>query len=106
MIDSIVGEIKGLMNGAGIDCTCYGRVKHISSINNKLKNKNLTLKTIYDIAAVRILVSSVSECYTALGLVHATFVPVDGRFKDYIASPKPNGYQSLHTTVYYDEEFF
>ncbi len=106
MISSIVGEIKTMMKNAGIESTCYGRVKHISSINNKLKNKNLTLKTIYDIAAVRILVNEVSECYTALGLVHATFVPVDGRFKDYIANPKPNGYQSLHTTVYFDEEFF
>lgn len=106
MIDSMVSEIKTILSGNDIECTCYGRVKHISSIYNKLKNKNYTLKNIYDISAVRILVSSVAECYAALGLVHSSFTPVDGRFKDYIASPKPNGYKSLHTTVYYQHEFF
>ena len=84
----------------------YGRIKHISSIYNKLQNKAQTLKNIYDIAATRILVNSVSECYAVLGIVHANFTPVDGRFKDYIANPKPNGYKSLHTTVYYHDEFF
>ena len=106
MMESVVASIKNLMYSAGIKCNCYGRIKHISSINNKIKSKKLTLKNIYDICAVRILVDSVSECYTALGLVHANYIPVDGRFKDYIANPKPNGYKSLHTTVYYNEEFF
>jgi len=106
MIHEIVSEIKHLLKGNGIEPVCYGRIKHLSSINNKIKSKHLTVKNIYDIAAVRIIVNSVSECYTALGMVHSSFVPVDGRFKDYIAHPKPNGYQSLHTTVYYKDEFF
>lgn len=106
MINSIVGEIKTLLAKSGVNCTCYGRVKHLSSIQNKIRNKNCSLKSIYDISAVRILVKSVSECYMALGIVHANYIPVDGRFKDYIANPKPNGYQSVHTTVYYEDEFF
>ncbi len=106
MIKSVVEEIKRLLNSSGIEGTCYGRVKHLSSIYNKITAKHCTIKGIYDISAVRILVNSVTECYAALGMVHSNFVPVDGRFKDYIASPKPNGYQSLHTTVYYDNEFF
>lgn len=106
MMENVVASIKKLMDNAGVKCTCYGRIKHISSINNKIKSKKLSLKNIYDICAVRILVGSISECYMALGLVHANYIPVDGRFKDYIANPKPNGYQSLHTTVYYNEEFF
>lgn len=106
MISDVVEKLKMLLAKNGIDCKSYGRVKHLSSIYNKLVSKNCTLKNIYDISAVRILVSNVSECYAALGIVHANFVPVDGRFKDYIANPKPNGYQSLHTTVYYNNEFF
>ena len=106
MINEMVNNLKTMLKENGVECTCYGRIKHLSSIYNKLKTKAGTLKNIYDIAAVRILVNNVSECYTALGLVHAKFVPVDGRFKDYIANPKPNGYQSLHTTVYFKKEFF
>lgn len=106
MINKMVSSIKSLLVKNNIECTCYGRIKHISSIYNKLKNKAQTLKNIYDIAATRILVNSVSECYAVLGIVHANFTPVDGRFKDYIANPKPNGYKSLHTTVYYQNEFF
>lgn len=106
MIDSVVEKIKTLLDKSGIECICYGRVKHISSIYNKIKTKNYTLKNIYDISAVRILVNTDSECYAALGIVHSNFTPVDGRFKDYIANPKPNGYQSLHTTVYFQHEFF
>lgn len=106
MLGKIVNNIKDLVKKNGIDCTCYGRIKHISSIYNKITSKKVSLKNIYDISAVRILVENVSECYMALGLVHSHFVPVDGRFKDYIASPKPNGYQSLHTTVHFQNEFF
>lgn len=106
MINEIISEIKGYLSANGIEAVCYGRIKHISSIHNKLINRHTTLENIYDISAVRILVKSVSECYTALGIVHSSFVPVDGRFKDYIAHPKPNGYKSLHTTVYYKDEFF
>ena len=106
MINEMVHKIKDLVKKNGIYCKCYGRVKHISSINNKIKSNRCTLKSIYDIAAVRILVDNVSECYQALGIIHSNFVPVDGRFKDYIAHPKPNGYKSIHTTVYYENEFF
>ena len=106
MIKKMVSTIKDLLAKNGIECTCYGRIKHISSIYNKLKDKSLTLKNIYDIAATRILVKNISECYAALGIVHANFNPVDGRFKDYIANPKQNGYKSLHTTVYFKGEFF
>lgn len=106
MLTKVVNSIKDLMTKSGVKCICYGRIKHVSSIYNKIVNKHVSLKNIYDIAAVRILVENVSECYMALGLVHSSFVPVDGRFKDYIANPKPNGYQSLHTTVHFQDEFF
>lgn len=106
MINKIVTNIKSLLKKNNIDCVCYGRIKHLSSIFKKITEKNLTLKNIYDIAATRIIVNNVSECYAALGVVHSHFTPVDGRFKDYIAHPKQNGYQSLHTTVYFQDEFF
>lgn len=106
LLNKVVAETKRLVVNGGIDCKCYGRVKHLSSIQNKIKSKKCTIKGIYDIAAIRILVESVSECYLVLGIIHANYTPVDGRFKDYIANPKPNGYKSLHTTVYFDNEFF
>ena len=106
MLTKVVGSVKNLMTKGGVECNCYGRIKHVSSIYNKIVNKHVSLKNIYDIAAIRILVENVSECYMALGLVHSSYVPVDGRFKDYIANPKPNGYQSLHTTVHFQDEFF
>lgn len=107
MLKKIVAEIKSLLDKNNIECNyCYGRIKHLSSIHRKIVEKNLTVKSIYDIAAARIIVKNISECYAALGIVHSSFIPVDGRFKDYIAHPKPNGYQSLHTTVYYQNEFF
>ncbi len=106
MLNKAVNSIKDLMSKSGVMCKCYGRIKHISSIYNKIATKHTSLKNIYDIVAVRILVENVSECYMALGLVHSAFTPVDGRFKDYIANPKPNGYQSLHTTVHFQDEFF
>ncbi len=106
MINKIVTTIKALLKKNNIECTCYGRIKHLSSIYKKITEKSTNLKNIYDIAAARIIVKNVSECYAALGIVHANFTPVDGRFKDYIANPKQNGYQSLHTTVYFQDEFF
>lgn len=106
MINKIVATLKDLLKKNNIDCICYGRIKHLSSIYKKITEKNTTLKNIYDIAAARIIVKNVSECYAALGIVHSFFTPVDGRFKDYIANPKQNGYQSLHTTVYFQKEFF
>lgn len=106
MINKIVANIKNLLKKNGIECVSYGRIKHLSSIYKKITEKNVTLNNIYDIAAARIIVNSISDCYSALGIVHSNFTPVDGRFKDYIAHPKPNGYQSLHTTVYFQDEFF
>ena len=106
MINKIVTNIKALLKKNNIECVCYGRIKHLSSIFKKITDKNLSLKNIYDIAAARIIVKNVSDCYAALGIVHSNFTPVDGRFKDYIAHPKQNGYQSLHTTVYFQNEFF
>lgn len=106
MINKIVANIKNLLKKNGIECVSYGRIKHLSSIYKKITGKNVTLNNIYDIAAARIIVNSISDCYSALGIVHSNFTPVDGRFKDYIAHPKPNGYQSLHTTVYFQDEFF
>lgn len=106
MLNKMVTTIKNLLKKNNIKCVCYGRIKHLSSIYKKMTEKDLTLKNIYDISAARIIVKNDSECYTALGIVHAYFTPVDGRFKDYIANPKPNGYQSLHTTVYFQDEFF
>jgi GTP pyrophosphokinase len=105
MLEAVVSNTKNLMQANGIECKCYGRVKHLSSIHNKIRSKNIHLKNIYDITAIRILVNSISECYLVLGIIHANFIPVDGRFKDYIAHPKPNGYKSLHSTVYYENEF-
>lgn len=106
MLNKIVADLKQLLKKNGVECVCYGRIKHLSSIYKKIIEKQVTLNNIYDIAAARIIVKNVSDCYAALGIVHSNFTPVDGRFKDYIAHPKPNGYQSLHTTVCFGGEFF
>ena len=81
------------------DATITSRQKHFSSIYKKIQSKGLTLANIYDLIALRVLVNSVEDCYAVLGKIHGIYRPMEGRFKDYIASPKPNGYQSLHTTV-------
>ncbi|MBQ7774745.1 MAG: bifunctional (p)ppGpp synthetase/guanosine-3',5'-bis(diphosphate) 3'-pyrophosphohydrolase [Lachnospiraceae bacterium] len=98
-IQSIVGEVKEHIEKAGIKAQIDGRVKHFFSIYKKMKNQNKTLEEIYDLFAVRIIVDSVMECYAALGVIHEMYKPIPGRFKDYIAMPKPNMYQSLHTTL-------
>ena len=98
-IQSIVDEVKEHIEKAGIKAQIDGRVKHFFSIYKKMKNQNKTLDQIYDLFAVRIIVDSVMECYAALGVIHEMYKPIPGRFKDYIAMPKPNMYQSLHTTL-------
>ena len=98
-IADIIDEVQTHLREAGIDATMSGRVKHFLSIYKKMVNQNKTIDQIYDLFAVRILVDSVKDCYAALGVIHELYKPIPGRFKDYIAMPKPNMYQSLHTTL-------
>lgn len=98
-IKRIVAEVSEHIENAGIKAKVDGRVKHFFSIYKKMKNQNKTLDQIYDIFAVRIIVDTVKDCYAALGVIHEMYKPIPGRFKDYIAMPKPNMYQSLHTTL-------
>lgn len=98
-IHRIFSEVETQLKEAGISATIDGRAKHFYSIYRKMVNQNKTLDQIYDLLAVRIIVDSVKDCYAALGVIHEMYKPIPGRFKDYIAMPKPNMYQSLHTTV-------
>ena len=98
-VKSIVAEVKQHMENAHIEADVQGRVKHFFSIYKKMVNQDKTLDQIYDLFAVRILVDSVKDCYAALGVIHEMYKPIPGRFKDYIAMPKANMYQSLHTTL-------
>ena len=98
-IQSIVDEVSEHIRTAGIKAKVDGRVKHFFSIYKKMKNQNKTIDQIYDLFAVRIIVDSVKDCYAALGVIHEMYKPIPGRFKDYIAMPKANMYQSLHTTL-------
>ena len=98
-VNQIVEEIKTLMKNDGVEGEVFGRPKHFYSIYKKMKNKGKTIDQIYDLSAVRVIVKDVKECYTVLGEIHEKWKPIPGRIKDYIATPKPNKYQSLHTTV-------
>lgn len=98
-VQGIVEEVKHHMENADIDAHVDGRVKHFFSIYKKMVNQNKTLDQIYDLFAVRIIVNTVKDCYAALGVIHEMYTPIPGRFKDYVAMPKPNMYQSLHTTL-------
>lgn len=98
-ISELVDEVKGYIKDAGIDATIDGRVKHFFSIYKKMVNQNKTLDQIYDLFAIRVIVHSIQDCYATLGVIHEKYKPIPGRFKDYIAMPKPNMYQSLHTTL-------
>ena len=98
-IAGIVEEVSEHIVNAGIQAQIDGRVKHFFSIYKKMRNQNKTLDQIYDLFAVRIIVDDVKDCYAALGVIHEMYKPIPGRFKDYIAMPKANMYQSLHTTL-------
>ena len=98
-VQSIVDEVSAHIREAGIEARVDGRVKHFFSIYKKMVNQDKTLDQIYDLFAVRIIVETVKDCYAALGVIHELYKPIPGRFKDYIARPKPNMYQSLHTTL-------
>lgn len=98
-VQSLVAEVRQQIEGAGIKAEISGRAKHFFSIYKKMVNQNKTIDQIYDLFAIRIIVDSVKDCYAALGIMHEKYKPIPGRFKDYIAMPKPNMYQSLHTTL-------
>ena len=98
-VQQLVGEVKKSIEAAGIKADIEGRAKHFFSIYKKMKNQGKTIDQIYDLFAIRIIVESVKDCYAALGVIHELYKPIPGRFKDYIAMPKPNMYQSLHTTL-------
>lgn len=98
-IDQIMEQIKAELKKQKIEAEVTGRAKHFYSIYRKMKRDNVTLDQIYDLFALRIIVNSVKDCYASLGVVHDLYNPMPGRFKDYIAVPKPNMYQSLHTTL-------
>lgn len=98
-IKNIIEEMYNKLEEAGIDSDIDGRPKHFFSIYKKMVNKNKSIEQIFDLTAIRVLVNTVKDCYEVLGIVHTIYKPIPGRFKDYIAMPKPNMYQSLHTTV-------
>ena len=98
-VDFVVEEINGILTECNIRGEVFGRPKHFFSIFKKMRTKNKTLDQIYDLTAVRVIVGTVDECYEVFGKIHKKWKPMPGRIKDYIAMPKPNLYQSLHTTV-------
>lgn len=98
-VESVVGEIKDILKESNVEGEVFGRPKHFYSIYKKMKKQNKTLDQIYDLTAVRVIVNTVDECYELLGKIHKKWKPIPGRIKDYIAMPKENMYQSLHTTV-------
>ena len=98
-MDKVEKQIQKRMNDEGIDATVYGRIKHIYSIYRKMFAQQLDINGIFDLCAFRVIVDSIPDCYNALGMIHDMYKPVPGRFKDYVSTPQPNGYQSVHTTV-------
>ena len=99
LVDHVVDEVKIMLNDSNVSGEVFGRKKHLYSIYRKMKERNKTLDQIYDLVAIRVIVNTVDECYEVFGKIHHKWKPVPGRIKDYIATPKPNMYRSLHTTV-------
>ncbi|OGG90857.1 hypothetical protein A3E04_00020 [Candidatus Kuenenbacteria bacterium RIFCSPHIGHO2_12_FULL_42_14] len=103
--ETVIKKIKAeLKDNRFVDFDIYGRAKHYYSLYQKLLRKEMDIERIYDLVALRIIVNATDECYRVLGIIHSLCKPMSGRVKDYIAQPKPNGYRSLHTTVYYDNK--
>src|SRR3989338_7144031 len=100
----VMDRTRNILGAAGIrDAEVHGRTKHLYSLYRKLLKHERDIARIYDIMAIRVVVQNVADCYAALGVIHGTWTPLKGRIKDYIAQPKPNGYRSLHTTVFCDD---
>jgi len=102
-MEAIQDQIKARMESVDIHCKVYGRIKHVNSIYRKMKSQDKTIEELFDLYAFRVIVEDIADCYNVLGHIHDLFNLVPGRFKDYISTPKPNMYQSLHTTVIGDQ---
>ncbi len=98
-MDSMKQRIQSRLNAEGLDASVFCRIKHVYSIYRKMYAQKLDINGIFDLCAFRVIVNTIPDCYNVLGIIHDMFKPVPGRFKDYISSPKPNMYQSVHTTV-------
>ena len=98
-MDSMKQKIQTRLDAEGVDNTIYFRIKHVYSIYRKMYAQKLDMNGIFDLCAFRVIVDTIPDCYNVLGIIHDMFKPVPGRFKDYISTPKPNMYQSVHTTV-------
>ncbi len=98
-MEQIQARIQERLKQAGIKASIYGRIKHAYSIYRKMYNQHKSIEEIYDLFAVRVIVDTIADCYNVMGIIHDLYRPIPGRFKDYISTPKPNMYQSLHTTV-------